>query len=280
MNKNTLFVLLMLGTSQLALADGRYQTVFDFSHDRYSSGSGYESDDTGVFLAHYFSPVDPKTYPYQEAVFLARPSGVFVGFSKGSGNRDSASSVRVGGVYASPQQPVVLEGGISKTDTKLTQIRADADTTSYTLIPGIYLQDTLLLALPMHKSDTRLSTAATYDSQSVGLLAKFISLLPSGRAVGVVGGISHGSRDNSLTGSETDRSIAVVGEYYFTRAFGLAAGLSAVDSSDDGDDQNNYSLTGTWFLSPKVYAGLRLTRYDRVNANNADNIGLNLGMRF
>ena len=278
----TLFVTLLF-VSQTALADEGYQMETTLSHDRYKSDSGYKSNDNNLGVTYYFSKVDAKTFPLQEAGFMARSSGIGVDYSNGSiesgGIKADPTSFGLNAFYANPNHPYVIGGSVSESELDSGSGFVGSESKSYSISPGYYLRDNLLVSASLVKSETDYTGGGTFDSDSASLTTKWLHVLPSGKTYNFVAGVARSNYDSTFSGNSHATSVFISSDYYITRSFSVGGLVALSNSSVSNGDVTSYGLTTSWFITPSLFAKLSGIKYNQ-DIDDSDNVSLALGMRF
>lgn len=270
--------------SHVVSAGEAYQYETAANLNTYESDFGYQSNDVAISMAYYFSSIDQKNYPRQEASFVARTSAVGAsvlrGASKYFGSEADDSSVELEGLLASPSSPYVIMGSISQAKTKSISGFIDSTSTSVSLMPGYYLSEQLFLGASLSRDETKQGSAVASVRRSAGFHVKWLNLLPGGKAYNLVASIDQ-SNYESMSGSSMPllRTAMFGGDYYFTNDFSVGAQVAVF--MNDGESRNDamYGLASTYFITPKIYVMLAGRKYDQVGSD-AKSANAVLGMRF
>lgn len=275
---------IILFLSQNALAGEGYQLETSLSHDRYESDSGYKSSDNNLGATYYFSKVDPGNYPYEEAAFMSRSSGIGIDYTETTiesqlGGSVDPVSYGLNVFYASPNHPYVIGGSVSESELDSGSGFIGSETQTYSISPGYFLRHNLLLNTSFTMSETKYGGGGTFDYDSAALLAKWLNVMPSGATYNFIAGVVRSNYDSTYYGSSHSTSILLSGDYYITRSFSVGASVSVADSSDSDSNATSYGLSSSWFITPRLFTKLSGIKYNGDSADS-DNVSLTLGMRF
>lgn len=278
----TLFVAILF-LNQISMADEGYQLETTFSHGGYKSDSGYKSNSNNFDATYYFSKVNSGNYPFEEAAFMSRSSGIGIDYTERSieslGSKADPVSLGLNAFYASPNHPYVIGGSVSESELDSGSGFTGYESQSYSVSPGYFLQNNLLLNASFIKSETKYTGGGTFDYDSTALLAKWLNGLPSGRTYNFVAGVARSNFDSSFFGSSHSTTIFLSSDYYVTRSFSVGASVSVADSNDSDSNETTYGLSSSWFITPRLFTKLSGIKYNGESADS-DNASLALGMRF
>ena len=178
--------------------------------------------------------------------------------------------------YANPSHPYVITGETN--ESKRESSSGKSESKSFTITPGYYLRDNLLLSASLTKSETEYA-GGTYDNNTALLTTKWLHVLPSGKTYNFVAGVARSNYDSTSSSSSHVTAVYLSSEYYLTPAFSLGALVAVGDSSDSDSNTKTYGLSSSWYITPSLFAKLSGIKYNG-NSTDSENVSLALGMRF
>lgn len=227
-----------------------------------------EADSTEINATWYFTPVKSNGGPLAESAYLTQASSLNLGYTDitidftGSTKFDG-SAITLGALYVVPESKYFF--GFDYIDAPLKDGALKLDLSFFTLTAGKYFSDTLsgFLAYSDDSTDTPF---VNIDTTSIAVGVKNIIKM-NGKNINMEATVLTETQEYSdSTADETNTSILLSGDYYFSREFGLGAQLELNNGDDTSTEGTTFEINAQYFFKPELAI---LASYETFSADNA-----------
>lgn len=246
---------------KLALATAVLASVFAVSANAYQGEVGAslnyvdpDNGDSGTGLAvdgtYYFTPVQVKNGPLNEAAFLSQASNVNGSLSYSDNDGIKVTGINAGIEYYVPNSQFYVSGNVGSTNYDYDH-GDSTSVTGYGAEVGFLPMPNLLVAAGVAgvKDDNDSSTEPT-------LRAKYVTNLASGNAVNLEAKLGFGDNNTYLLG----------GDFYLDQTTSVGAEYSGINYKDNNvTDTNTFSIRAKKFLNQQVSVEGNIGFGDNVN---------------
>ena len=217
--------------------------------DKGDSGTGF-----GVDGKYYFTPVQEKNGPLNEAAFLNHASNVNGALTYADNNGTKITGINAGIEYFVPATQFYAAANVGNTKTDIDN--ADSySVTTYSAELGYLPMPNLLVAAGI----TGYNGEGNDSGNDPSLRAKYVTNISSGNTVNLEGRVGFGD----------DKTYAIGGDFYFDPTMSVGAEYSGINYKDNAlSDTNTFSIRAKKFLNQQVSVEGSVGFGDNVNQYN------------
>jgi hypothetical protein len=220
--------------------------------------------DQDLFVAAgavFFEPVDTSKGPLAEAAFLDRASGIAVDFENGEieGSRGVKADIEgygIQGRFINKYSGLIFDVGYRQDETETSVAYAGGDwketweTDTFSIGLGGYVADNTSLLFSYGNIDTGGSEADTYSADVEHLIN-----LGQGAALKLDGGYTYVDPQSRF--GDDGNNISLGGTWYVTRWLGFGVDYERADF--DELETDGWTLSAEWFVNEQIAVTLAYT---------------------